>query len=75
MNYKIDIDRLVENLTDENVIDIVTKLGADRYVDRSDFILFPTICHNEVSEEASMKLYYYKDTKLFHCILYNNEII
>ena len=27
----------------------------------------PTVCHNENEEEASWKLYYYKDTHLFVC--------
>lgn len=64
---KIDIEKLLESLDDESIINIVTNLGADRYIDRENYIIFPTICHNEISEEASMKLYYYKDTKLFHC--------
>lgn len=43
------------------------KLGADRYREEADYVLFPTICHNENAEEASMKLYYYKDNKVFVC--------
>ena len=34
-------------------------LGADDYVEKPGYVIFPTICHNEDSEEASMKLYYY----------------
>lgn len=64
---KLDLDILIEQLTDENIIDLVTELGADRYKDTEEFIIFPTICHNEISENASMKLYYYKSNKLFHC--------
>ena len=29
--------------------------------------MFPTICHNESSEDASLKLYYYDNSKLFKC--------
>ena len=43
------------------------KLGADRYEEKDNYVLFPTICHNIDSSEASMKLYFYKDTKLFVC--------
>lgn len=42
-------------------------LGADRYIEKDKYIIFPTICHNEDSELASMKLYYYKDNKFFMC--------
>ena len=43
------------------------RLGADRYEEKEDSVIFPTICHNIDSSEASMKLYFYKDTKLFVC--------
>ena len=46
-------------------------LGADRYEDRGTHLIFPTICHNEDSDSASMKLYFYKDKKLFIC--YTND--
>lgn len=63
----IDAETILQKLTDENIIQIVTLLGADRYEDKGDYILFPTICHNLYSEEASMKLYYYKNNKVFMC--------
>lgn len=43
------------------------QLGADRYIEKEGYIIFPTICHNIDAAEASMKLYFYKDTKLFYC--------
>lgn len=43
------------------------ELGADRYQRSGNSIIFPTICHNHDSSEASMKLYYYPKTKTFHC--------
>ena len=58
---------LQKSLTTENIITLVTSLGADRYDDKENYIIFPTICHNENSEDASMKLYYYKNTGLFTC--------
>lgn len=45
----------------------MTQLGADRYENTENYILFPTICHNINSLEASMKLYFYKDNKIFYC--------
>ena len=67
----INYEEIIEGLTTESVINLMTKLGADRYKEEKDYILFPTICHNIDSSEASLKLYFYKNTKLFVC--YTNE--
>lgn len=64
---RLDLYELQKSLTTENIITLVTSLGADRYEDKENYIIFPTICHNENSEDASMKLYYYKNTGLFTC--------
>jgi len=45
----------------------MTHLGADNYEDKGNTIIFPTICHNPLDQDASMKLYYYKDSHMFHC--------
>lgn len=63
----VDLNKLLNDLTDEDVINIVLSLGADRYQEQDDAIIFPTICHHEAAEDASMKLYYYKENKKFHC--------
>lgn len=63
----IDCREVVENLQTDAVISLLQRLGADRYKEEEDFVIFPTICHNEDAAEASMKLYYYKNTKLFVC--------
>lgn len=63
----IDYKGIIEQLKDDEVIALMQKLGADRYIDKENEIIFPTICHNENAEEASMKLYYYKDTHIFYC--------
>lgn len=63
----VDLSKLLNDLTDEDIINIVLSLGADRYQEQDDAIIFPTICHNEAAEDASMKLYYYKENKKFHC--------
>lgn len=63
----MDYQAIVNNLTDDAIIKLMTKLGADRYEDKGTHLIFPTICHNEDASEASMKLYFYKDTKIFMC--------
>ena len=63
----MDYAKIIENLNTDAVIHLMTELGADRYDDRGDYIIFPTICHNEDSSEASMKLYFYKNNKIFVC--------
>lgn len=70
---KINLQELRENLTEEHIILILNKLGAERYDNREDVIIFPTICHNARETEASMKLYYYKDSHMFHCYTECNE--
>ena len=65
--YLLDYQNIVDNLKVSSVIDLMTKLGADRWKDEGTHIIFPTICHNVDASEASMKLYFYKNTKLFCC--------
>ena len=60
----MDYQGIIDNLKIESVIELMQKLGADRYKDEGTHIIFPTICHNEAADEASMKLYFYKNTKL-----------
>ena len=63
----MDYAEILSNLDTDSVIHLMTELGADRYDDRGDFVIFPTICHNLESSEASMKLYFYKKNKMFVC--------
>ena len=55
------------SLTEESIIDFMQELGVNNYEVKSDYLLFPTICHNSDADSASLKLYYYKSNKLFHC--------
>lgn len=64
---KINLQELKEKLTKEQIIKLVLGLGADRYEERENFIIFPTICHNPIGADASMKLYYYIESCTFHC--------
>ena len=63
INYK----ELVDGLKDESIIQLMGQLGADQYKNTEQAIIFPTICHNVYADEASMKLYYYKNSHMFYC--------
>lgn len=64
MSNLIDI---ANRLSSEKIIELMINLGADRYQETPNAIIFPSICHNSDSSEASMKLYYYPKTHTFHC--------
>ena len=63
----MDYKEIIDNLKVSSVIELMKRLGADRYKEEENQIVFPTICHNEHADEASMKLYFYKNTKMFYC--------
>ena len=63
----MDYKEIIDNLRVESVIELMKRLGADRYVEKDNCVIFPTICHNLNAAEASMKLYFYKDKKIFMC--------
>ena len=64
---KIDLQELKRRLKPKDIINIMSSLGANKYEEREEYIIFPTICHNPIEYEASMKLYYYKESYSFHC--------
>lgn len=64
---------IIRNLSNEQVKNIVYSLGADRHEETDKGYIFPTICHNYNIEEASMKLYYYFDRKIFICYTECND--
>lgn len=63
----INYQEIVENLRTDDIIRLMSGLGADRYRELDNYVIFPTICHNEDASQASMKLYYYKDSHFFYC--------
>lgn len=63
----MDYQRIIDSLTPSSIIQLMKKLGVDNYIEKEDCIIFPTICHNEDIENASMKLYWYKNNKIFYC--------
>ena len=62
----IDYQEIIEQLDDNKVISMLEKLDIP-YVDKGSHLLLPTVCHNENVDEASWKLYYYKNTHIFQC--------
>ena len=56
-----------KQITSEQIIKLMMYLGARSYEEKPGCIVFPTICHNAPEHAHNMKLYYYLDTKLFHC--------
>jgi hypothetical protein len=60
-------ENIINGLDDNKVIKLMNKLGASYYIDKEEYVIFPTICHNQDAQNSSMKLYYYKNTKLFYC--------
>lgn len=61
----IDFQNLREQLSDESIKDILAQFNVEPVFEDESKIIFPTCCHN--LEGGSPKLYYYKDSKLFHC--------
>ena len=52
-------------LTEDNYFDLLQEFGGDPQIMNFGFIS-ATICHNPPGE-GSHKLYWYKNTSLFHC--------
>ena len=62
-----DKDEIKQNITIEQMIDIVEALGASTPIVRSEILMIENICHNLPGESRGHKLYYYDNTKLFRC--------
>ena len=65
---KYDSDQIKQQLTFQQVFDYVAELGGEPRLDSNGAEVFisRTICHNPIGT-GSHKLYYYENTKLFHC--------
>lgn len=62
----MDYKQIIEELSCEQVEKILDKLDVS-WVDKGEYLLCKTACHNIDLEEASWKLYYYKNTHYFYC--------
>lgn len=62
-----DYKRIIEKIDVEEVKKLLKRLGARDIIETEKYLITNTICHNDRVGKASMKLYFYKDTKLFVC--------
>ena len=62
----IDYQEIIEQLDEDKVKALLDKLEIP-YQDKGAFLVCKTACHNADLEEASDKLYYYKNTHMFVC--------
>jgi len=56
-----------EIITDNDIKNIMAEYEAYPSCETKEIIMFPTICHNLHAHDASHKLYYYKNSKMFYC--------
>jgi hypothetical protein len=66
MKYKYDKDKIKNELTIEQIHDLVAELGGEPRPPANGVFISQTICHNHPGD-GSHKLYYYDNTKLFQC--------
>lgn len=61
--------KILDQLTTSDIIQLVSEFGIPetsiRYYNNQ--LIMPTGCHNEIIGNAKHKLYYYEDSKKFHC--------
>ena len=62
MNY----EEIIEQLDDNKVKTLLDNFKIP-YEDRGTYMVMPTVCHHESVDNASWKLYYYKNTHIFQC--------
>ena len=62
----IDYQEIIEQLDDNKVKGMLDRLSIP-YQDRGGYLILPTVCHHADIDEASLKLYYYKNTHIFQC--------
>ena len=67
MNEIINAQHIKELITPEDIKNILALYKAYPVSENEEFIVFPTVCHNLNPEDASPKLYYYKNSKIFYC--------
>lgn len=59
----LDSKELLNLITEDDVVSLMSDLGSDYIRDENGNLKFTTICHGG----SSSKLYYYQETKYFHC--------
>lgn len=63
----MDFKKIAEEIDIDKLKDLMEQLGAALIRETDSYLLYPTICHNENADEASSKLYFYKDKNFFMC--------
>ena len=62
-------NKILDMITTSDIVQLVSKFGIPetsiRYYNKQ--LIMPTGCHNEIIGTAKHKLYYYEDSKKFHC--------
>ena len=60
---------VIDALTLDNVVAFLKSLGVEEMhvQSKKGIIICPTICHNPINTDASMKLYWYQEKKHFRC--------
>lgn len=66
MSISFDKDEIKNSLTTEQIEQFLAEHGGDP-IKRMGCLVSRTICHNPPTADASHKLYYYENTKLFKC--------
>jgi hypothetical protein len=66
MGYQLNKDKVKNELTIEQIHELVAELGGEPRPISNGMFVSQTICHNHLGE-GSHKLYYYDNTKLFRC--------
>ena len=62
----IDYQSIIEQLNIEKIKLLLENMDIP-YQEKEDYLVMPTVCHNIDVENASWKLYYYKNTHIFYC--------
>lgn len=63
----MDYQSIISGITFNSIIHLMEELGSPVCKETDEYICFKTICHNIDIENASSKLYFYKNTKIFMC--------
>ena len=61
----IDYKAIIEDLEPEKIKELLFTLGAEEVIEKPNYFITNTICHNE--EGGSLKLYYYFNNHMFYC--------
>ena len=66
---------IIKLLQLEDVEKFLISLGVEKLqvIPQKECIICPTICHNPLGTESSMKLYWYHNNKIFRCYTECNE--